>query len=315
MGMTHLKNLADNPTKAVFGQDPTGATFAKNISDGPHWIVCGMTGSGKSVYINGLLVSMMYHAHPDELQIAWVDPKKVESANYIDCPFCPINPVTDMADAFGLMRYYVLLMEERYKMMENTKTKKISEFNDWVDDNPERAQELGYEKVPYLICTIDEYADMVDQFRDVEGDITRLGQKSRAAGIHLLIATQRPSADVVSPRLKSNIPSRICLKTTDSTNSQIIIDQPGGEDLTVGASLVKDSGGIITRVQGPYISEEEMARIFQTLRDRYKRTEVDYKSYVVNHPDGGFEWCEEYDDDVPPEKRHIQPQKRRRSMR
>lgn len=308
---TMLKNRASDPTHAVFGTDTEGDVFAMPISEGPHWLVCGQTGSGKSVYVNAILVSMMSHAHPDELKITWIDPKKVEAGAYVDNPFCPIDPVTDMQDAYGLIQFYCWEMDRRYELLMETGTKQLSEYNEWVEENPEEAKKRGLEKLPYYVCVIDEYADMVMQEPDVEAGIIRLGQKSRASGIHVLIATQRPSASILSPNLKSNIPSRVCMKVADGTNSSIVIDEPGGEELLgYGDSLVKDKAGNIVRVQGPFITNGEIDKIFSYLRETYGTPEkFDYKTVVVDN--GLCEWAEEYEDDTPIEKKHVKKPKRR----
>lgn len=310
-----LLNRAVDPTDAVFGMDTEGGMYQKPISAGPHWIICGQTGSGKSVYINSILISMMSHSHPDELKITWIDPKKVEATAYVGLPYCPINPVTDMSDAYGLIQYYCWEMDRRYELLADTDTKQLSEFNDWVEKHPEEAKKRGYEKLPYYVCVVDEYADLVMQEKEVEEGLIRLGQKSRASGIHLMIATQRPSASIISPNLKANIPSRVGLKTSDATNSAIILDEAGCETLRgYGDSLVrsKDDSEPV-RVQGPYISNDEIAKIFASLREKYGApTPLDYKSVVVEN--GLCDWAEEYDDSVPVEDRHVKKPKRGRGL-
>lgn len=315
MSKNALITKAKDPTHAIFGVKLDGTVLHIPISEGPHWIICGQTGSGKSVFINGLLISTLYHATPEELIIQWIDPKKVEAAAYVGLPFCPNDPITNMKDAYGYVAYLTWLMDERYEQLERTKTKKIDEFNEWVEQHPQEAEELGFERMPYFILVIDEYADMVMQTPDVEKNLIRLGQKSRACGIHLLIATQRPSADIVTPTLKSNIPSRVGLKTVDSVNSMIVIDEAGCEELKgYGDALVKDVAGDITRCQGPYISNEEIDRIFAHLRERFKGRnypEIDYKSKVVEL--GLCAWEDSnYTDDVPMKDRHVVPVRRSR---
>lgn len=299
-----LKTKAKDPTEAFFGVGIDGTPVFKVISGGPHWIICGETGSGKSVYAYMLLMSMMFHSTPDQLEITAIDPKKVEFTPFKGLPYCPIDPVTDMGDAYGLMSYYVDLMEQRYEMISQLGLKKIDEYNDWVHKNPEKAQEGGYDHMRSVVCVVDEYADMVAQEKDVEGLITRLAAKARAAGIHLMIMTQRPSATVISPTLKSNIPSRVALKTADATNSMIIIDQSGAENLRgYGDGLIKTASGI-ERVQGAYIPNETIAEVFEFLRQRYGEPEpFDYKTYIVEK--GLADWADNYEDDVPMEKRHV----------
>lgn len=306
-----FNNRAKDPTHAVFGLDTEGNVFHGCISEGPHWLVCGQTGSGKSVFMNAILVSMMVHAHPDELKITWIDPKQVEAGAYVGLPYCPVDPVTNMGDAYGLIQFYCYEMDRRYGVLKDTGTKQLSEFNEWVEKNPDEAERRGYQKLPYYVCVIDEYADMVMQEKTVEEGIVRLGQKSRAAGIHLLIATQRPSVNIISPTLKSNIPSRICLRVADATNSSIVLDETGGEKLAgYGDSLIKDKSGEITRVQGPYLTNDELARIFTQLRDRYGSPEpFDFKTFVVEH--GLCEWDKDYPEGTPVEEMHVKKPKGR----
>lgn len=307
--MQTLKSRAKDPTHAVFGKTPVGDTLDIPLSNGPHWLICGETNSGKSVFANAILISLMCHNHPDQLKVTWIDPKRVEAGAYVGLPFCPIDPVTDMNDAYGLVQYYVYEMERRYALLEKAGKKKLIDYNAWIDANPDKAAEGGHEKLPFMVCVIDEYADLVMQVKEAEEGIVRLGQKARAAGIHLLIMTQRPSATIISPTLKANIPGRVCLKVADSTNSGIILDQPGGEKLRgYGDGLVK-WGSSLERVQGAFITDDEIAAIFADLRERYGTPEqFDYKTIVVN--EGLCEWAEDYDDDVP--MKHVKQVKRSR---
>lgn len=325
---TMLKTKAEDPTHAVFGTSPDGEVVALTISSGPHWIIAGQTGSGKSVFMNALLISMMSHSHPDELKIMWIDPKKVEATPYVGLPYCPLDPVTDMQDAYGLIAYLTWLMDERYEWLQLCKVKKIDEFNALWDDmdnvlnkggqpmlkdgkplhTDEQRQAMkdgGWSKMPYMVVVIDEYADMVMQTPDVEKNLIRIGQKARASGIHALIATQRPSADVVTPTLRANIPSRVGLKTVDATNSSIIIGEDGCEKLRgYGDGWVKDVAGNMYRVQGPFITNEEIEAIFSYLREKYPRPEpFDYKTKVVELE--LCEWADEYTNDVPVSQRKI----------
>ena len=309
--MKTIKSRAKDPTHAVFGKTPVGDTLDIPLSSGPHWLICGETNSGKSVFANAILISLMVHNHPDQLKMTWIDPKRVEAGAYVGLPFCPIDPVTDMNDAYGLVQYYVYEMERRYALLESAGKKKLVDYNAWIDQNPDKAEAGGHVKLPFMICVIDEYADLVMQVKDAEEGIVRLGQKARAAGIHLLIMTQRPSASIISPTLKANIPGRVCLKVADFTNSSIIIDQPGGEKLRgFGDGLVK-WGSSLERVQGAFISDDEIAAIFSELSAKYGAPEpLDYKQIVVD--EGLCEWAEEYDDSVPDKDRHVKQIKRSR---
>lgn len=311
--MQTIESRAKDPTHAVFGKTPEGETLDIPLSEGPHWLICGETNSGKSVFANAILISLMCHNHPDQLKLTWIDPKRVEAGAYVGLPFCPIDPVTDMNDAYGLIQYYVYEMERRYALLEKAGKKKLLDYNAWIDANPDKAADGGHVKLPYMICVIDEYADMTmqDKDREVEQGIIRLGQKARAAGIHLMIMTQRPSVQVISPLLKANVPGRVCLKVADSTNSGIVIDQPGGEKLRgYGDGLVK-WGSHLERVQGAFITDDEIAAIFANLRESYGKPEpLDYKQIVVD--EGLCEWADEYDESVPMKDRHVKQISRRR---
>lgn len=306
LGMNILTTKAKDPTDAIFGVDLDGKVFKFPISAGPHWLVCGQTGSGKSVMVNGILISMLFHATPEELKIIWIDPKKVEATAYVGLPYCPIDPIIDMDDAYACLQYLAYDMDERYEKMADIKVKNLPEYNEWVEKHPELAERKGYKKLPYVVMVIDEYADMKDQIgSDIEIPIKRLGQKARAAGIHLILATQRPSAEIVSPIIRSNIPSRVGMKTVDAGNSMLIIQKEGCELLSQGEAYIINSDGM-TRIKGPYISNDEIDRIFAHLRDKYPdREELDYKTICVEK--GLAMWAEDdYEEKgVPVEKRHV----------
>lgn len=311
---TMLNTKATHPTQAVFGVDGEGKPFSMNISEGPHWIVAGQSGSGKSVFVNAINFSIFCHTHPSELWLTWIDPKKVEAIKYKGLPHCPVDPITDMQDASAFLTYLTWLMDERYSWLEETSLKKIDDFNDKIDTDPEYMAKFGHtEKIPFWIIVIDEYADMVAQNKDVEKDIVRIGQKARACGIHIIVATQRPSADIITPNLKSNAGCRAGLKTTDGTNSSIIM----GDGFTECSSLrgngdcyIKHTEGI-TRVQGPYITDDEIDAIAEDLLGRWgPATPFDYKTKVMEVQPDKYEWADEYTDDVPMSKRHLVAKKK-----
>lgn len=313
-----LATKAKDPTHAIMGVDTEGHPLSIPLSDGPHWLCAGQTGSGKSVFVNSILISMMFHAHPDELKITWIDPKKVEAKAYVGLPFCPIDPVTNMDDASGLLKYLTWEMDQRYDKLESVDVKKIDEFNQWVEDNPQEAQSKGYTKFPYWILVIDEYYDMILQNKSVEDDIVRIAQKARAAGIHMIVATQRPSADVISSTVKANIPARIAMKVMNAVNSNIILDEPGAEELRgYGDAYIKEVSGDVSRVQGPFITNDEIARIFGALTQEYGKYNgadgpFDYKTRTVDL--GLCDWADEYTDDVPLSDRHVKPKKKTRGF-
>lgn len=242
--------------------------------------------SGKSVYVNSLLISAMSHATPDELKIFAIDPKKVEFSKYIDLPYCPINPVTDMRDAYGLLAFAVWEMERRYKIIQAAGVKQLSEYNDFYDKNPDGEVAKKYGRMPYMIFVIDEYAELQSISPNTETLCKSLAQKGRASGIILLLATQRPSADVISTTLRSNFPSRICLKVDNSTSSQIVLGDgvdrayDGSKLKGYGDSFVLDQRGNCERVQGIYISNEEIDAIFDFLKEKYADRYDELRKYV-----------------------------------
>jgi DNA segregation ATPase FtsK/SpoIIIE-like protein len=315
---TLLETKAYDPTDAVFGLTQEGETFHTPLSKGPHWIVAGQTGSGKSVYMNSLLISIMAHSTPDELTLFTIDPKKVEFGPYKGLPFCGADPITEMTDAYGLLLYQVWLMDERYKLLKDAGVKNIEEYNEWFTEHKDkegekpRACKIPHERMKYMVSVIDEYADLVMQERECEDLIVRLAQKARACGITLLIATQRPSADIISPTIKANVPARIGLKTTDGTNSMIVIDEGGLEKLRgYGDSIVKLVDGTMVRIQGPYISNPEIDRIFEYFKANYPAPNpVDFKQICVD--EGLAQWADDYADDVPYDERHIKKARRSR---
>lgn len=315
-----LVTKAKHPTDAVFGVDPDGNTVIIPIASGPHIIIAGTTGSGKSVYVNGILISIMLHTLPRvEIFISWIDPKKVEATNYVNLPFSFVNPITNMNDAFGFLQYMTWLMDDRYEKLSELNFRKIDDYNDACKANPEKFAAMGCEPWPYHIVVIDEFADLMMTNPEVEQSIARLAQKARAAGVHVLIATQRPSVNVISGMIKANVPSRVGLKTASGTDSQIILDEGGCETLRGrGDSLIKCEhlGGSLVRCQGAFISDDEIANIFKYLRDTYGESEFfDYKQRVVDL--GLAEWDpDSQDESMPWEKRHLQKISRSRmSMR
>lgn len=271
---TIFKTKADDPTSAILGIAPDSSNIVIPVSEGPHFLVAGTTGSGKSVFINSLLISMMAHSHPDELKLTIIDPKTVEFTAYKGLPYMLCDPLVDMSKANNFVLYLVEEMERRYELFAKYGVKKLAEYQEKQRENEDM------ERLPYIVLVIDEFADLISQYKDVEKPIARIGQKARAAGIHMIIATQSPRREVITGLIKANVPSRISLMVANSTESQIILDETGGEKLRPkGDFLLKMNGGQVSRGQAPFVSNDEIAEIFEYLRKTYDAPEpIDFEA-------------------------------------
>lgn len=269
-----FKTRAKDPTSAILGIAPDSSNIVLPISSGPHFLVAGTTGSGKSVFINSLLITMMAHSHPDELKLAIIDPKIVEFTAYKGLPYMLCDPVTDMSKANNFVLYLVEEMERRYDLMAENGVRNLADYQKKQREND------NMEKLPYIILVVDEFADLISQHKDVEKPIARIGQKARAAGIHMIIATQSPRREVITGLIKANVPSRVSLMVANSTESQIILDETGGEKLRPkGDFLLKMNGGQVSRGQAPFVSDDEIAEIFDYLRETYDAPEpIDFEA-------------------------------------
>ncbi len=225
--------------------EPQYADLAKM----PHLLVAGTTGSGKSVGLNTFVLSLVAARTPEEVKFVMVDPKKIEFGIYNNQKYLYTPVVTESADAVALLAYLAAEMDKRYDIFAESMSKNLAEYN-----------AKAVKKMPYLVCVIDEFADLMATDKSVEKDVMRLAQKARAAGIHLILATQRPSVDVVTGVLKANFPTRIAYKTASLTDSRTILDAGGAENLIGrGDALFLASDGELKRVHGAYMSDEEIA--------------------------------------------------------
>jgi len=300
------------PLPCVLGRDIIGRPFFADLASMPHVIVAGATGAGKSVGLNVMLASLLCRRTPSELRMLMIDPKVVELAPFDRIPHLLFPVVTDMKQAANALKWAVDEMERRYQLFADAGTRNIVSYN--VYTTRVRAGELppprpprtvdalnpdgtvseikGIEgdaelpgKLPYVVIVIEEFADlMMQQGKDVEASVARLAQKARAAGLHVILATQRPSVDVITGMIKANFPTRIAYRVSQKVDSRTILDQQGAEHLLGrGDMLVKLNGkSDAQRVQCPFVSEEEVQRVTDALR---AQGEPDYDESIVKSRD------------------------------
>ena len=278
------------------GKDIMGKVKWMEINTTPHLLVAGATGSGKSVCMNCIITSILMRAKPDQVKLVMVDPKKVELSMYNGIPhlLCPV--VTDPKKASVALKNIVVEMERRYDIFEQTKNKNIKGYNEFCENNPD------YPKMPYIVVIIDELADlMLVAAKEVEDSIMRITQMARAAGIHLIVATQRPSTDVITGVVKANIPSRISFAVSSGIDSRTILDSVGAEKLLgKGDMLFLPMGeSSPTRVQGAFISENEIQKVVDFVceqqKAQYDNSWTEMKNEAGSHDDG-YESQDEYED-------------------
>ncbi|WP_437956971.1 DNA translocase FtsK 4TM domain-containing protein [Sorangium sp. So ce119] len=286
------------PLPCVLGRDIIGTPYFADLASMPHVIVAGATGAGKSVGLNVMLVSLLFRKTPEELRLLMIDPKVVELAPFDRIPHLLLPVVTDMKQAANALKWAVDEMERRYQLFANAGTKNITTYNAWVErvqrgearppKPPAKVSAIGAdgleveidaakdgsdaalpEKIPFIVIVVDEFADlMMQQGKDVEASVARLAQKARAAGMHVILATQRPSVDVITGMIKANFPTRIAFRVAQKVDSRTILDEQGAEHLLGrGDMLIKMNGSNETRrVQCPFCSEEEVQKITDFLR-------------------------------------------------
>ncbi|MCM3670087.1 FtsK/SpoIIIE domain-containing protein [Mesobacillus maritimus] len=264
-------NENKSPLSVALGLDIAGTPVVTDLKKMPHGLIAGATGSGKSVCINTMLVSLLYKAHPDDVKLLLIDPKMVELAPYNHIPHLVSPVITDVKAATASLKWAVEEMERRYELFAHTGVRDIGRFNELAIGHGRYA-----EKLPYIVIVIDELADlMMMSPADVEEAISRIAQKARACGIHLIIATQRPSVDVITGLIKANVPTRIAFSVSSQVDSRTIIDISGAEKLLGrGDMLFLESGSSKPfRLQGTFVSDEEIDEIVAFVR---KQREPDY---------------------------------------
>ncbi len=296
----------DSLTLAL-GKDISGKSIFANLERMPHLLIAGTTGSGKSVGINTMILSILYKFKPNECKLILIDPKMLELSIYEDIPHLLTPVVTDPKKAVFALKWVVREMENRYKLMSSLNVKNIDSYNDKVlktissgrklyrevqtgiDDDTKmpiiEKQEIVLEKMPFIVVVIDEMADlMMVAGKDVESLVQRLAQMARASGIHLITATQRPSVDVITGTIKANFPSRISYKVSSKFDSRTILNEMGAEQLLgSGDMLFLENGGIIKRLHGGYVSESEVDRVVNEIK---KQATFDYNKEIKLSEEG-----------------------------
>lgn len=300
----------ESPLPIALGKDISGNPVAADLAKMPHLLVAGTTGSGKSVALNAMILSLLYKSTPDNVRFIMIDPKMLELSVYDDIPNLLAPVVTDMKDAANALRWCVAEMERRYKLMSHFGVRNLDGFNKLVSDSikngkpllaPNNGQGLELKddvlcEEPKIVLIIDELADlMMVVGKKVEDLIARLAQKARASGIHLILATQRPSVDVITGLIKANIPSRISFQVSSKVDSRTILDQIGAENLLGHGDMLylPPGAGLPNRIHGAFVSDEEVHKVVKRLKEigdpeynedvlaGYKE-EVDYTSYDVS---------------------------------
>lgn len=262
------------------GKDLLGKPVITNMDAMPHLLIAGATGTGKSIGLNAMIISLLYKACPDEVKMIMIDPKRIELSVYNDIPHLISPVVTDMKKATNALFWAVREMERRYALLEQTGLRNIVQYNTLValkkdseNNDPEFKEAAPIEKLPYIVVIVDELADlMMVASKDVEFALTRLAQMARAAGIHLIIATQRPSVDVLTGSIKANFPTRISFQVSSKVDARTIFDGGGSESLLGNGDMLFCPPGTakLVRIQGAYISEDEISKVTQFLKDQRK---------------------------------------------
>ena len=317
--IVHLKELiasrqfAESHSRLTLalGKDILGSPVVTKMDSMPHLLIAGATGTGKSVGLNAMIISLLYKSRPDEIKLIMIDPKRIELSVYNDIPHLISPVVTDMKKATNALFWAVREMERRYELLAESGVRNIVQFNELVELQKknqlklESEEEEDLEKLPYIVIIVDEFADlMMVASRDVESALARLAQMARAAGIHLILATQRPSVDVLTGTIKANFPTRISFQVSSKIDSRTILDSNGSENLLGNGDMLfmPPGTGRLMRIQGAFISEKEIAKVTAFLK---KQQKPDYVSDVTKKTeDSGSgsvdesEYDEKYDEAV-----------------
>jgi S-DNA-T family DNA segregation ATPase FtsK/SpoIIIE len=260
----------------LLGKDSEGRPLVQDMADMPHLLIAGRTGTGKSVCLNSIIVSLLLTRTPEECRLLMIDPKQVELAEYGKLPHLMHPVVTDNSKAEAILSWAVDKMEQRYELLRRARVRNIAGFNELGRDEilkrvkplDQASRDALPDRLPYIVIIVDEVGDlMMAMKKEVEGHIIRLAQKSRAAGIHLILTTQRPTVDVITGLIKSNLPARICFQVADRSNSRVVLDEVGAEKLLGKGDMLflQPNTSTIVRAQGCYASDEEILRVVSHL--------------------------------------------------
>ena len=282
---------ATHPLEVAIGKDIAGRSVFLNLATTPHLLIAGTTGAGKSSGLNSIVTSILMRSTPDQVRLILVDPKQVEMGQYNRLPHLLTQPVTNPKKAANALGWAVKEMERRYDLLFEVGFRDITGYNASFDRGelrPEPGSDRQFERLPYIVIIVDELNDlMMVAARDVEDCITRIAQKARAVGVHLIVATQRPSVNVITGVIKANIPARAAYAVNSLTDSRVILDQPGAEKL-VGKGdrlLLPGNSNVSQRIQGSFVSEEEVRKV--VAHWRRQAPEVVYVSGVEGDDDAG----------------------------
>ena len=296
---------AKHPLEVGLGRDISGKSIMLNLAKMPHLLIAGATGAGKSSCINSIITSILMRTTPEQVRMILIDPKRVELGVYNDLPHLLTQVVTNPKKAANALEWAVREMEMRYELLAEIGVRDITGYNEAFDkgelptrDNPDPISGKGYDRLPFILVVVDELNDlMMVAARDVEASITRIAQMARAVGVHLIIATQRPSVDVITGVIKANVPSRLAFAVSSLQDSRVILDQPGAEKL-VGQGdmlIVTASSSKAQRIQGSWVSEDCVRKV--TAHWRRQATELAYVEGIQDESKGGGSTGGSDDDD------------------
>jgi S-DNA-T family DNA segregation ATPase FtsK/SpoIIIE len=282
----------------VLGKDITGESQVIDLTKTPHLLIAGATGSGKSVCVNSLICSILYRKSPSQVRLMMVDPKIVELKLYNDIPHLLTPVITDSKKAIKALQYCLYEMERRYDLLDTLNTRDIKTYNKKISD-----QKLMREKLPYIVLIIDEFADLMSTTgKEIESYLARLAAMARAVGIHLVLATQRPSTNVITGIIKANIPSRIAFMVASNTDSRIILDQAGAEKLLGRGDMLFSSSWdpVLQRVQGSFLSEHEVEQVVNFVKSHGEPDYLDESYFEDDEADDEDDFDLESDDGTDP---------------